>query len=229
MALCDRRRTPIRIRVRTAGSRRSSPYTETGTLAAGKLADHQPHVDDYIARAQLKTRGSSCSEPRPKALAVHGVTTLGVRESLKLQPAGTRCRRGSQIGADLGDQSRTRIELVPFGTPRQGPCPADCSLDDGAIAAGITEHLVDTPAGRSGLNEPGDRLTDSSPTPGRAAVARRDVMHSAGGEKGRHRPDIAGDHVTRKAPQLAGVPARFGTGGVRSGWSRIRAGRPPPG
>jgi hypothetical protein len=23
-----------------------APYTETGTLAADKLADHQPHVDD---------------------------------------------------------------------------------------------------------------------------------------------------------------------------------------
>ncbi len=36
-----------------------APYTETGTLATGELADHQPHVDDYIAQAQLKT-------PRPE-------------------------------------------------------------------------------------------------------------------------------------------------------------------
>ncbi len=28
-----------------------APYTETGTLATGELADHQPHVDDYIAQA----------------------------------------------------------------------------------------------------------------------------------------------------------------------------------
>ena len=38
-----------------------------------------------------------------------------------------RCRRGSQIGADLGDKSRTRIELVPFRTPRQGPSPQSSS------------------------------------------------------------------------------------------------------
>ncbi len=31
-----------------------APCTETGTLAT-ELADHQPHVDDYIAQAQLKT------------------------------------------------------------------------------------------------------------------------------------------------------------------------------
>jgi hypothetical protein len=60
---CDRRRTPIRIRVRTAGSRRSSPYPETGTLAADELADHQPHVDGYIAQAQLKTRGLKRDPP----------------------------------------------------------------------------------------------------------------------------------------------------------------------
>jgi len=63
VALCDRRRTPIRIRVRTAGSRRSSPYTETGTLAADELGDHQPHVDGYIAQAQLKTRGLKRDPP----------------------------------------------------------------------------------------------------------------------------------------------------------------------
>ena len=34
-----------------------APYTETGTIASDVLADHQPHVDDYIAQAQLKTRG----------------------------------------------------------------------------------------------------------------------------------------------------------------------------
>ena len=34
-----------------------APYTETGTLAIDVLADHQPHVDDYIAQAQLKTGG----------------------------------------------------------------------------------------------------------------------------------------------------------------------------
>ena len=49
-----------------------------------------------------------------------------------------------------------------------------------------------TGIGRSGLNEPGDHLTDSSSAPGRAAVAWRDVMHSAGGEKRRHSLDIAG-------------------------------------
>ena len=111
-----------------------APYTETGTLAIGELADHQPHVDDYIAQAQLKTRGLKRDPPtrnQAEALAVHGVTTLGVRESLELQAAGAGCRRGRQIGADLGDQSRTRIELVPFGTPRQGPCAADCPLDNG--------------------------------------------------------------------------------------------------
>jgi hypothetical protein len=31
-----------------------APYTETGTLATDESADHQPHVDDYIACAQLK-------------------------------------------------------------------------------------------------------------------------------------------------------------------------------
>ncbi len=30
-----------------------APCTETGTLATDELADHQPHVDDYIAQAQL--------------------------------------------------------------------------------------------------------------------------------------------------------------------------------
>ena len=32
-----------------------APCTETGTLATDELADYQPHVDDYIAQAQLKT------------------------------------------------------------------------------------------------------------------------------------------------------------------------------
>jgi hypothetical protein len=31
-----------------------APYTETGALATDELAIHQPHVDDYIACAQLK-------------------------------------------------------------------------------------------------------------------------------------------------------------------------------
>jgi hypothetical protein len=31
-----------------------APCTGTGALATGELADHQPHVDDYIACAQLK-------------------------------------------------------------------------------------------------------------------------------------------------------------------------------
>lgn len=40
-----------------------APCTETGTLATGELADHQPHVDDYIARAQLITRGLKRDPP----------------------------------------------------------------------------------------------------------------------------------------------------------------------
>lgn len=36
-----------------------APCTETGTLATDELADHQPHVDDYIAQTQLKP-------PRPE-------------------------------------------------------------------------------------------------------------------------------------------------------------------
>ena len=40
-----------------------APYTETGTLATDVLADHQPHVDDYIAQAQLKTRGLKRDPP----------------------------------------------------------------------------------------------------------------------------------------------------------------------
>jgi hypothetical protein len=31
-----------------------APHIETGTVAAGELGDHQPHVDDSIAQAQLK-------------------------------------------------------------------------------------------------------------------------------------------------------------------------------
>jgi hypothetical protein len=40
-----------------------APCTGTGTLAAGVLADHQPHVDDYIGQAQLKTRGLKRDPP----------------------------------------------------------------------------------------------------------------------------------------------------------------------
>jgi hypothetical protein len=40
-----------------------APYTETGTLAAGEWADHQPHLDDYIAQAQLETRGLERDPP----------------------------------------------------------------------------------------------------------------------------------------------------------------------
>jgi len=40
-----------------------APWTETGTLATDELADHQPHVDDYIAQAQLKTRGLKRDPP----------------------------------------------------------------------------------------------------------------------------------------------------------------------
>ena len=46
------------------GSRRSSPLRPgTGTLAADELGDHQPHVDDYIAQAQLKTCGLKRDPP----------------------------------------------------------------------------------------------------------------------------------------------------------------------
>jgi hypothetical protein len=31
-----------------------APCTETGTLATGELAGHQPHAGDYIVQAQLK-------------------------------------------------------------------------------------------------------------------------------------------------------------------------------
>ena len=40
-----------------------APYIETGTLAADELGDHQPHVDDYIAQAQLRTRGLKRDPP----------------------------------------------------------------------------------------------------------------------------------------------------------------------
>ena len=40
-----------------------APYTGTGTPATDELADHQPHVDDYIAQAQLKTRGPKRDPP----------------------------------------------------------------------------------------------------------------------------------------------------------------------
>jgi hypothetical protein len=64
VALCDRRRTPIRIRVRTAGVEKIfAPTPGTGTLAADELGDHQPHVDDYIAQAQLKTCGLKRDPP----------------------------------------------------------------------------------------------------------------------------------------------------------------------
>jgi hypothetical protein len=63
VALCDRRRTPIRIRVARQGREDLRPYIETGTLATDELADHQPHGDDYIAQAQLKTRGLKRDPP----------------------------------------------------------------------------------------------------------------------------------------------------------------------
>src|SRR5215472_4582221 len=40
-----------------------APCTETGTLAIDVLADHQPHVDEYIPQAQLKTRGLNRDPP----------------------------------------------------------------------------------------------------------------------------------------------------------------------
>ena len=67
MALCDRRRTPILTGTHPRPHGRVekifAPYIETGTLAADELADHQPHVDSYIAQAQLKTRGLKRDPP----------------------------------------------------------------------------------------------------------------------------------------------------------------------
>ena len=40
-----------------------APYIETGTLVTDELADHQPHIDDYITQAQLKTRGLKRDPP----------------------------------------------------------------------------------------------------------------------------------------------------------------------
>jgi hypothetical protein len=40
-----------------------APYIETVTLVTDELADHQPHVDDYVAQAQLKTRGLKRDPP----------------------------------------------------------------------------------------------------------------------------------------------------------------------
>ena len=45
------------------GQKIFAPYIETGTLAADELGDHQPHVDDYIAQAQLGTRGLKRDPP----------------------------------------------------------------------------------------------------------------------------------------------------------------------
>ena len=39
------------------------PTSRPGTLATDELADHQPHVDDYTAQAQLKTRGLKRGPP----------------------------------------------------------------------------------------------------------------------------------------------------------------------
>jgi hypothetical protein len=63
VALCDRRRTPMHPRPYGRVEKIFAPYIETGTLATGELADHQPHIDDDIAQAQLKTGGLKSDPP----------------------------------------------------------------------------------------------------------------------------------------------------------------------